>query len=462
MAELSRSPQQQESVSQSVPELSLDVLPEAWRTALAPLLGRLQELIQGAESQYAVLSQKYEQLREQAQRLDRELEERNRELEAALQEQQRLHHSLRSIVNSLHDGVIAVDLEGRVTLFNRRAAELTGKSEEEVLGQRYESCFPEHPPILRQTLQEKRPHVEEFENYLGDHSRRQIEVTTALVRDDQDQVLGAVEVLRDMTERREMEAQLQRARVLAALGEVAVTIAHEIRNPLGAIQLRAEMLREGGLSPQEQSRAYDTIFSAIKLMDTTIANLLQFSRPKEMDARYQNLAPLLDQALTLAEHAIRLHHVQVIRDYPPLGLMAQVDGSQFLKAVLNLLLNAVQAMEGSPVRCLRLSAQRQEGDGSNSGPFQGRPWVEIAVADTGCGIPPEMVEKVFTPFFTTKDHGVGLGLPIVHNIVEAHGGRIRVESQPGEGTTFRLILPVYRPSRDENFTAAGNAEREEG
>ena len=415
------------------------------------LMTALMNVFQSTEESYQRLTETHERLQDEIRRLNAELESKNRELEdknhelqASLQEQQRLHHSLRSIVNSLHDGVIAADLDGNVTLFNRRAAELTSKSEDDVVGRHYGDALESHPPLLK-TLESARPEVQEFEDYLGDRNAkpRQIEVTTAPVHDDQNVLLGAVEVLRDLTERREMEAQLRRANMLAALGKVSVTIAHEIRNPLGAIQLRAELLRDADLGEHDRAKAFDTIFSAIKIMDNTISNLLQFTRPVTTTQQFQNLSPLLDQSLSLTEHATRVEGVEVQRDYPPVGLMCHVDDSLFIKAMLNLILNAVHATEKKESRVVIVRARRHE-DGSAE-LFDGTPWLEIEVEDNGCGISQDMLEQVFTPFVTTKDHGVGLGLPIVHNILEAHEGKVTVESTPDVGTCFRLLLPVYRP-----------------
>lgn len=377
----------------------------------------------------------YERLQQTVAELDRELEQKNRELEASLQAQQRLHHALRCIVDSLHHGVIAVDLEGKITLFNRRAAELTGRDEASVLGKPYRAAFPEHPPILLETLETARPQVQEFENYLGEANARHIEVTTALVRDDEGTVLGAVEVLHDLTDVRQMEAQLRQAKVLADLGEMSVSIAHEIRNPLGAIQLFVEMLRDGNLTPPERDKVLDDIFMGIRLMNNTISNLLQFSRPVVVTPEFQDLAPLIDYSLTLSEHALRTEGVLVRREYPSMGLMCHVDGQHFVKAMLNLILNAVQAMEKKEPRLLTLRAARRD---------TGTPRIELEVEDNGCGIPPGMLDYVFTPFVTTKEHGVGLGLPIVHKIIQAHGGQIRLRSTEGVGTCVRIEIPVYR------------------
>jgi PAS domain S-box-containing protein len=392
----------------------------------------------------------YQRLQATVEELDRELELKNRELEASLQTQQRLHHSLRSIVDSLHHGVIAVDLEGRVTLFNRRASELTGCDEEAVVGMAYRSAFPEHPPILLNTLETARPEVREFENYLGDGDARRIEVTTALVRDDNGVVLGAVEVLHDLTDVRKMEAQLRQAKVLADLGEMSVSIAHEIRNPLGAIQLFVEMLRDDALAPPEREKVLDDIFMGIRLMNNTISNLLQFSRPVVVAPDFQNLAPLLDRSVTLSEHALRVEGIVVRREYPSVGLMCHVDEQHFVKAMLNLILNAVQAMDKKEPRVVTLRAARRE---PSSDADVGVPWIEVEVEDNGCGIPPGMVERIFTPFVTTKVHGVGLGLPIVHKIIQAHGGKISIRSADGSGTCVHLEIPVYRPFGNDSEPA---------
>ena len=249
-----------------------------------------------------------------------------------------------------------------------------------------------------------------------------------------------------------MQEQLERSKVHAALGEVSIAIAHEIRNPLGAIQLYMETLRDGGLDGDERDRMFDHVFNGIKLMNSTISNLLQFTRPVLTAADFQNLSPMLDQALALAEHAIRVEHVEVTRDYPQIGLMCHVDESQFVTALLNVLLNAVQATASKDSRVITVRARRRDPDPMDqpmADGYVGVPWVEVEVADNGCGIHPDMLERVFTPFVTTKDDGIGLGLPIVHKVVEAHGGKVTVDSTEHVGTRIRLLLPVYRPREDD-------------
>ncbi len=372
---------------------------------------------------------------------------------ARLESQVEHVNTFRAIVDSVNHGSIAVDLEGRITVFSRAAAELTGRTEEEVVGREYAELFPNHPTILLETLRSAQTHVQEFDDYLGaDADRaRHLEVTTALVLNDEGEVRGAVAVLRDLTERREMQEQIDRQKMFSALGEVSVTIAHEIRNPLGAIQLYMETLRDGGLEGAERGRMFDHVFNGIKLMNSTISNLLQFTRPVLTSADFQNLSPMLDQALALAEHAIRVEHVEVTREYPLIGLMCHVDESQFVTALLNVLLNAVQATASKESRAITVRARRRDPDPMDppmADGYVGVPWVEVEVADNGCGIPADMLERVFTPFVTTKDDGIGLGLPLVHKVVEAHGGKVTVDSAENEGTRVRLLLPVYRPRED--------------
>jgi PAS domain S-box-containing protein len=375
-----------------------------------------------------------------------------------------LNDSLRAIVDSVNHGVIAVDLRGCITVFSRAAAELTERTEEEVIGREYAEVFPDHPTILLETLRGAQANVQEFDDYFGAHGgrTRHMEVTTALVLNAQGEVSGAVAVLRDLTERREMEAQIDRQKMLSALGEVSVTIAHEIRNPLGAIQLYMETLQAGGLDGPERDQMFDHVFNGIKLMNSTISNLLQFTRPVLTSADFQNLSPMLDQALALAEHAIRVEHVEVTRDYPPIGLMCHVDESQFVTALLNVLLNAVQATGSKDSRTISVRARRRDPDSLDhpiTDAFAAVPWVEVEVADNGCGIAPDMLERVFTPFVTTKDDGIGLGLPIVHKVVEAHGGKVMIDSTEHVGTRVRVLLPVYRPREDHAARSSTGVRR---
>ncbi|MBM3215098.1 PAS domain-containing protein [Candidatus Poribacteria bacterium] len=414
----------------------------------------LAAMFEAAQKLWADAATSYQRLEDQVKQLNQDLEHKNRELDSSLREQQRLHHHLRSIVDSLHHGVIAVDPEGRISLFNRGAAELTGRKAEDALGKPYDAVFPNHPPILLDTLRTGRSQVREFEDYLGggEPQARQMEVTTTVVRNGDGRALGAVEVLHDLTEMRKMEAQLRQARVLADLGEMSVSIAHEIRNPLGAIQLFVETLRDETISPDVREKTFDGIFGGIRLMNHTITNLLEFTRPVTTNSVFRNLSDLLDQSLILSEHVLRTGGVTVRREYPPVGLMCHVDDSQFLKALLNLLLNAVQAMEKRDERKLTVRGFRHEPDvrdPASRDPFGGVPWVQVEIADTGCGIAENMLERIFTPFVTTKHQGVGLGMPIVYKIVQAHGGQLTIDSKQDVGTCVRVLLPVYRPESPE-------------
>lgn len=227
----------------------------------------------------------------------------------------------------------------------------------------------------------------------------------------------------------EIEEQLRRADRLSALGELAAGMAHEIRNPLGSIRGTAEIIREG-IDPADKRYEFAGILlKEVDRLNRVVQDFLDFARPPHVEHRRININEALRDLLVLTRTQAVKRGVRV--ELSP-GELPQVpgDGEQLKQAFLNLMLNAMQAMPGGGK--LTISTIPLEGE------------VQVRFADTGQGIPPESLEKIFNPFFTTRQEGTGLGLAITHRIIQGHGGRIEVSSRAGEGTTFTLVLPVVK------------------
>lgn len=233
----------------------------------------------------------------------------------------------------------------------------------------------------------------------------------------------------DLTEELEQKnALLDRRSRLAELGEMAAGLAHEIRNPLGGIRLYAGLLERDLAKAPESAALLDKIRSGVDQLDRIVREMLDFTRPIVLDRRETSLEQVLEEALGFALPPGQ-GLVRVRRDYAA-DLKAPVDLHHLRRALLNLLLNAVEAMpEGGELGLVLKSAPEA---------------AEIRIEDSGPGVPPESLGRIFDPFFTSKAQGTGLGLAIVSRVVEAHGGSVAAENRPGGGAAFRVLLPCGR------------------
>ena len=253
------------------------------------------------------------------------------------------------------------------------------------------------------------------------------------------------------------EKQIQQAGKLASIGELAAGIAHEIRNPLAGIGAAVEVLSEIADSKTQYGEVVREIHGQIARLNSTLSNLLDFSRLREPEIAAADVGELIQPMLALVRPDAQKQRVRIVEDFsrelPPI----HVDGQQVQQAVLNLLLNAIQAMpEGGT---LTVGAGRVETPSpTGSKPVTGHGGtppcqaVRLTVRDTGVGIPVEHLDRIFSPFFTTKHRGTGLGLSITRMIIEKHGGKLSVRSEPGKGTEFTIELEVCK----DGFTGANH------
>ncbi|MEI7672177.1 MAG: ATP-binding protein, partial [Deltaproteobacteria bacterium] len=239
--------------------------------------------------------------------------------------------------------------------------------------------------------------------------------------------VGHVLLFRDMTEIRRLEEEVARSRRLASLGSLAAGVAHEIRNPLSSIKGFATYFRERYRDNPEDRETADVMIREVDRLNRVITQLLEFARPLTMHRVSTSLQTLIHHALKMVEGEAQAKRIMVETELSPEVGKISLDTDRMTQVLLNLLQNAIGAMPGGGV--LRISGARRDEKG-----------VRITVADTGIGIPKEDLPRVFDPYFTTRPSGTGLGLAIVHNIVEAHGGEIRLESEFGKGTTATILM----------------------
>lgn len=348
------------------------------------------------------------------------------EVRARLHEITASSRLLELVLANVASGIIAIDDHGVVTMGNQQAAIFLGMDRESIIGLHYRQliAFDGVDPVAEVMVAGK-PH-QLLDLQLG-QPERSLELQAAPLRGEQGQPLGAVLLLRDVTQRQRMEEQIRQAEKLAIVGELAAGAAHEIRNPMTSIRGFAQLMRARS-DDAGQIRYLEIILKEIDRIDEIVQGLLLMARPSVPRLGECNLNALIDDTCLLVQAAARLHQVAVVNSAPPLPPI-HGDTTQLKQVLLNIITNAVQASPpGSSVIV--------EGSCSRDGQ-----WVQLRVIDFGCGIPEESLGRIFDPFFTTKEAGTGLGLAVSYQIVVNHGGHIEVESQPGQGSVFAVHLP---------------------
>jgi len=276
-------------------------------------------------------------------------------------------------------------------------------------------------------------------------SGKVIGYTLALVRDDDDDVIGAAMFFKDLTRVEQLEERERLRDRLAALGEMAAAIAHEVKNPLAGIEVMAGLLRRRtGESPETQAVLSDIINEA-KMANAIVQEVLEFVRPIRLQVERTRITDAIQSALQMADTKVAPGSINVVTSVAADVPQIQADQHQLTQVFTNLVINAYEAMDGRGRITITAVPTRIE-DG-----FDGREAVRIEVADDGPGMTHEVADHIFSPFFTTKPQGSGLGLAIVRKIVDAHDGHIDLETAAGKGTRIRITLPVV--SGDTGGTA---------
>jgi len=232
---------------------------------------------------------------------------------------------------------------------------------------------------------------------------------------------------------KEMEDRIQLAERLSSLGHLAAGVAHEIRNPLNAIGLSLQRMKREFLPPDGSSREAfvgftDVISKEIRRVNDIVEQFLTLARPLPLNVQRASLEELLNRLITLFQEEASSHHIEIHREIPSDLPSIPIDSDRLTQAFINIIKNGMEAMEQGGTLRVQVRVLRNQ--------------VEVVIADSGSGIPPDQLEKVFNYYYTTKETGTGLGLSIAHRIIEAHGGQLELESQAGSGTKVKVTLPV--------------------
>lgn len=382
------------------------------------------------------LQESYDKLQERLNALDLELEAKNLELEKNLEEKERVKNYLNNILESLTTGVIVVDANTHITTFNKTAGIILGMTAEQCLHQPLaDTGIQSLVELVRSSGGQTK--IEDHEITTQDQRRLNVRLSASPVQDPAGQRMGTVLILQDITQLKRLEEDAQRNQRLRAMGEMAAGIAHEIRNPLGGIELFASMLKKDLAQDPEKRPLTEHIISGVKTMDRIISSLLLFAKSPEPSRQQCDLNRLLKDIIKSNTDFQCPDNVTIHHDLADGEAVAAGDEELLRQVFLNFIRNAMQAMPNGG--SLRLTTQTGNTDDS-------RNHIAVTVADTGVGIARQDQKNIFNPFFSTKDKGTGLGLAIAHNIIKAHQGTIDVESETGKGTKFIIKIPAW----DEN------------
>jgi PAS domain S-box-containing protein len=351
----------------------------------------------------------------------------------------------RQMVANMRNGVLAITREGHLVLINAEACRIFGlESSATYVGRPYSDVLKLHPDIVRVLAGAfelaSLPNRADLRLTPTD---KVIGYTLSLVRDDAGQAIGAALFFKDLTHVEQLEERERLRDRLAAVGEMAATVAHEIKNPLAGIEVMAGLLRRQLADNPDALGLVSEIINEAKMANAIVQEVLDFVRPVRLQMERTSLLQSLQNAVTVADGTVRRGQIAVTLDVPQEIPPIKGDQHQLTQVFANLLINAYEALEGRGTVALaaRVTHDADHGALLPDG-HEPVPTVVVDVMDDGPGVVDELTDKIFNPFFTTKPQGSGLGLAIVRKIVDAHEGRIDMTSIAGRGTCFRVSLPV--------------------
>lgn len=352
-----------------------------------------------------------------------------------------------NIIQSISSGLSTLDLDGRVVAFNQFAFEITGLSQSDVLHKHITEIFseiilPDYSVVETEDFPAPRFEIsykrkDDRVLYLG--------FSLSILRDKAGMRIGSILGFQDITNIKEMQAYVKRADRFAALGRLAAGIAHEVRNPLASISGSVQVLSKNLETSAEDKRLMDIVVRESNNLSLLISDFTQFARPVKQEKERVNLLKTVEEVVKLFKNSPEFAGLKDLRINIRKDLFINICERYFNQILWNLFINSAQSISDNKGGISVVAKFMEKG----FLPFEGIDhfqesksllWIELKVSDTGCGIDSAKIDKIFDPFYTTKDSGTGLGLSIVHKIVQDSGGVISVESEKGKGTVFSLYF----------------------
>jgi len=345
---------------------------------------------------------------------------------------------LENIFNSMQEGILVIDYSQTIAMVNHAAARLLDLSPSTVGSLFYESIRdPGLLDIIEQGFEV--PGQVLVREFIVVHPQpRWIRMSRTSLKGGDGKFRGVMMVINDITRQRKAEQEIHMGERLDFLGQLTAGVAHEIGNPLSSLSIQIQLI-ERQIFTMEATPFREKLGNIISIikeellrLDQIVAQFLQTLRPEPLILRKKDLVNVVEEVLELVEQELKEKGISLNRIYPPDGIEGRMDAGLIKQAIINLIKNAMQAMPGGGEISICLE---QEGA-----------YLKFSITDQGTGIPPEKINRLFEPLFTTKETGSGLGLLVVYKALRQHGGYVEVTSQPGEGTTFTIWLP-QRPER---------------
>jgi len=369
-----------------------------------------------------------------------------------------LKENLDQILGNLQDGILLFTGGGRAVLASEAAHRFLQRSPDSILGRQAWEIFDPSTRLGRALLEAFESRTRLVKEEIRTETGKRIEASVDFIHEeDFRRDLGALVTLHDLESAAALESELELSRRMAAIGRLTSGVGHEVKNPINAIVVHLELLKaklsEAGAPAM---RHLDVINVEIHRLDRVLQTLVDFTRPVELQLREQDLRPIINAVLTLASDELTTRNVTLVSRFPEEPLLANVDADLLKQAALNVIENGAQAMPQGG----RLEVTLEEegaADKSGNGAASGSRWAVLRIRDQGPGIPEELREKIFNLYFTTKTGGSGIGLAMTYRILQLHQGSVEVQSKVGEGTEFRLRIPLAAVDRGRRRLQPANA-----
>jgi signal transduction histidine kinase len=355
-----------------------------------------------------------------------------------------LKDNLDQILGNLQDGIVLFTGDGRAVLVSEAAARYLQVDRNHAMGKRAHEIF-DRTTVLGQTLRQAfDAGVALIQEEVRTETGRRLQVSVDFIHDDETQQgLGALVTLHDLESVEKIESELEVSRRLSAIGRLTSGVGHEVKNPINAIVVHLELLKNKlGEAGAPAARHLEVIEAEIRRLDRVVQTLADFSRPVELQLRERDLREVFGAVLALASEELSRHHITLLSEMPSNALVANVDADLLKQAALNVIQNGAQAMPEGGTLAVTLEEDGKAGPNGDRTRSPGLKSAVLRIVDEGPGIPEEIREKIFDLYFTTKSGGSGIGLAMTYRILQLHHGSIEVQSNIGRGTEFRLRIPL--------------------